>query len=422
MSEDRTEEFFGLCRSVEGSTVTPPLHRQTTELHSNVSGAATKYEGRYGNVGPAAASAQSELRDFHSTASSISKEIASTSAMLGELTQLVRRRGLFVNESTDDRVNWLVLKIKSNIEALNGRLDESQRVIARQKRSLGRTSQAGQEATNLVGQLQDEFVRATKGFKDVLQQRSDRMKETTDRRKQVFGGTDSTENERNVALLHKPPVYDSSSTPLKSMNNSMPKLDLTSGMIGNKYGDSIPAGESSSSQSHLPRPPGVSGHGGGSSMYSPDLRLRHTNSNGALGNGVPSFSGSHSSFELGGGGASPMTPLDMMRMEQEAGNEQMMQLIPDQTYLQERADAMSTVETNIVELGTIFNKLAVMVSEHRDLVQRVEDNVDDANSNINLSMATLTDTLDNLRSNRALALKVFGVLVLFIILFITFFA
>jgi syntaxin 5 len=142
-----------------------------------------------------------------------------------------------------------------------------------------------------------------------------------------------------------------------------------------------------------------------------------------MGNGgVPSFSGSHSSFELGGGGASPMTPLDMMRMEQEAGNEQMMQLIPDQTYLQERADTMAIVETNIVELGTVFNRLGVIMNEQRDLVQRVEDNVDDANSNINLSMATLTDTLDNLRTNRALFLKVFGVLVVFIILFITFFA
>lgn len=124
---------------------------------------------------------------------------------------------------------------------------------------------------------------------------------------------------------------------------------------------------------------------------------------------------------IGGGGA-PLTPLDIQRMEAESGQQEMMQLIPDQSYLQERADAMTQVETNIVELGTIFNKLAVMVSEHRELVQRVEDNVDDANDTINLSLAQLTDTLDNLRTNRALAMKVFAVVVVFIILFITFFA
>lgn len=117
----------------------------------------------------------------------------------------------------------------------------------------------------------------------------------------------------------------------------------------------------------------------------------------------------------------PLTPLDIQRMEQQDG-QQMTQLIPDQNYLRERADAMSTVESNIVELGTIFNKLAVMVSEHREMVQRVEDNVDEANTTINLSMDVLTDTLTNLRTNRALMTKIFGVLVTFIIVFIIFFA
>ena len=100
----------------------------------------------------------------------------------------------------------------------------------------------------------------------------------------------------------------------------------------------------------------------------------------------------------------------------------MMQLIPDQDYLRERADAMSTVESNIVELGTIFNKLAEMVSEHQEMVQRVEDNVDETNTNVNMSMNVLTDTLTSLRTNRALALKVFSILTLFIIFFIVFFA
>ena len=109
-------------------------------------------------------------------------------------------------------------------------------------------------------------------------------------------------------------------------------------------------------------------------------------------------------------------------MEQESSNQQSFQLIPDQTYLRERADAMSTVESNIVELGMIFNKLAVMVSEHREMVQRVDDNVEDANTHINLSMNVLTDTLTNLQTNKALFMKVFGTLVAFIILFIVFFA
>ena len=118
----------------------------------------------------------------------------------------------------------------------------------------------------------------------------------------------------------------------------------------------------------------------------------------------------------------PLTPLDIQRMETENGQQQQMQLIPDQDYLRERADAMSQVESNIVELGTIFNRLAVMVSEHKELVQRVEDNVDDANSNITLSLNTLTDTLHNLQTNRALFFKILSVLVIFIIGFVVFLA
>ncbi len=65
-----------------------------------------------------------------------------------------------------------------------------------------------------------------------------------------------------------------------------------------------------------------------------------------------------------------VSPLDMhQHMEQESGQDQMMHLIPDQDF----TDAMEQVDSNIVELGTIFNKLAVMVSEHKEMVQHVED-------------------------------------------------
>ena len=109
-------------------------------------------------------------------------------------------------------------------------------------------------------------------------------------------------------------------------------------------------------------------------------------------------------------------------MEEQSGQTQMMQLIPDQTYLRERADAMEAVETNIVELGTIFNKLAVMVNEHSEMVTRIDDDTEQASENMTLSLNTLADTLDNLRSNRALFFKVMAVLVAFIIFFVIFFA
>jgi hypothetical protein len=109
-----------------------------------------------------------------------------------------------------------VLRIKSNIESLNTKLDAANDMIQRNKRRLGRNSQAGLEASNLVGQLQEEFVNTTKGFKDVLQVRSDRIKERTDKESHLLGGVGSGndagdfQQERISLLGNKPRVYEQS--------------------------------------------------------------------------------------------------------------------------------------------------------------------------------------------------------------------
>ena len=91
-------------------------------------------------------------------------------------------------------------------------------------------------------------------------------------------------------------------------------------------------------------------------------------------------------------------------------------------YLEDRANAVGQIESHIAELGTVFNKLASMVGEHAELVQRVEDNVDDAHSNTMDGLTQLAQTLTGLRSNRGLMLKIMGILAVFIVMFITFLA
>lgn len=341
------------------------------------------------------------------------------------------------------KVNNLVLRIKSNIESLNAKLDAANDMIQRNKRRLGRNSQAGLEASNLVGQLQEEFVNTTKGFKEVLQVRSDRIKEKTDKESHLLGGAGNAEDggevqqERISLLGNKPRVYEQSASAsgvgigtgfgaggglqnnvgsgLNSFGagagaglggglSSGPTLDLTSAIMKNS--NQMQPGESTM---QLPRPYGIQNDTEVNS--STGMRLRHGNA-----------SMSSSDATLPSTSLPVYTPLDIQRMEEQSGQSQTMQLIPDQNYLRERADAMTAVESNIVELGTIFNKLAVMVNEHSEMVQRVEDNVDNANDNIMLSLGTLTDTLDNLRSNRQLFFRLMAVFVVFIVIFITFFA
>jgi syntaxin 5 len=418
MSDNRTSEFLSLARALpptaptSASLTTPP-----TSANMNAGEKASKNP------------AYAQLRSFHVTASEISREIGSTSALLKELTEMVRRKSLLQDDSAS--MNQLTIRIKGSMENLNSRLDAAATIILQQKRSLGKNSQAGQEAANLVDGLKTEFAEAAGSFKQVLQQRTENMKESDDMQRQVYGGGDDSGGDNDSGMptitLAPPRVYASSGGlgaggGLGSgggYENSFPTLDLTSGMMQ--------AGESTSSG--LPRPHGISGSfttPTGADNYNMDANGMRNRSKANDGSTLQTYSGGYSSYHRNNGqqgGGAPLTPLDIQRMEEEnVGLQQQTQLIPDQDYLRERADAMSTVETNIVELGTIFNKLAVMVNEHAEMVQRVEDNVDDANTNVNMSMTVLTDTLMALKTNRALAMRVFSILVVFIILFIIGFA
>ncbi|KAI0565706.1 Syntaxin [Gracilaria domingensis] len=88
----------------------------------------------------------------------------------------------------------------------------------------------------------------------------------------------------------------------------------------------------------------------------------------------------------------------------------------DTTYHEARADAVRQVESTIVELGQIFNQLATMVSEQGELVERIDANVDDTVSNMNAGQNQLMIYYTSIAGNRALILKVFGVLLAFLVL------
>ncbi|KAG2499457.1 hypothetical protein HYH03_002404 [Edaphochlamys debaryana] len=106
-----------------------------------------------------------------------------------------------------------------------------------------------------------------------------------------------------------------------------------------------------------------------------------------------------------------------------AQQQQQLQLMaPQDTYLSSRAEALRNVETTIVELGTIFNKLSELVAEQGELAIRIDENVEDTLSNVNAAQAQLLKYLNGLQSNRWLVLKVLGVLLVFLVLFIMFIA
>jgi len=108
MSDNRTTEFLSLARS----------------LPVTANGAQVV---RSPDKNPQSKKAYTDLRNFHLQASGISRDIASTSALLQELTTVVRHKSLFQDDS--DSVNSLVVRIKTAIENLNARLETAERSI-----------------------------------------------------------------------------------------------------------------------------------------------------------------------------------------------------------------------------------------------------------------------------------------------------
>ncbi|KAG0013375.1 cis-Golgi t-SNARE syntaxin [Entomortierella chlamydospora] len=80
-------------------------------------------------------------------------------------------------------------------------------------------------------------------------------------------------------------------------------------------------------------------------------------------------------------------------------------------YLESRSTAIESIESTLQELGGIFQQLAQMVSEQRDMVQRIDANTDDIESNVAGAQTELLKYYSYVSSNRWLMVKVFAVLI-----------
>ncbi|ORX35872.1 integral membrane protein sed5 [Kockovaella imperatae] len=98
---------------------------------------------------------------------------------------------------------------------------------------------------------------------------------------------------------------------------------------------------------------------------------------------------------------------------------QQMQLVEQQdNYIQSRSTAIESIESTIAELGQIFSQLAGMVAEQRETVQRIDADTTDIAANVSGAQRELLKYYASISSNRWLMLKIFGVLIIFFLVFI----
>ncbi|OIV96513.1 hypothetical protein TanjilG_07905 [Lupinus angustifolius] len=131
-----------------------------------------------------------------------------------------------------------------------------------------------------------------------------------------------------------------------------------------------------------------------------------------------SSSGSPSSSQL-----FPKKPVDGESQPLLQQQQQQQEMVPLQdSYMQSRAEALHNVESTIHELSNIFNQLATLVSQQGEVAIRIDENMDDTLANVEGAQGALLKYLSSISSNRWLMIKIFFVLIFFLMVFLFFVA
>ncbi|KAF4395709.1 hypothetical protein G4B88_013483 [Cannabis sativa] len=148
--------------------------------------------------------------------------------------------------------------------------------------------------------------------------------------------------------------------------------------------------------------------------------LPWSSSSNAPGSSQPSVlppNGAQASNQLRRRLAGDSPPTQQMEMSM------LQQVVPRQeNHMQSRAVALHNVESTITELSGIFTHLATMVAQQGELAIRIDDNMDESLTNVEGARSALLRNLNQISSNRWLLIKIFGVLIFFLIVFIMFVA
>ncbi|KAI6654233.1 syntaxin-5 [Oopsacas minuta] len=114
--------------------------------------------------------------------------------------------------------------------------------------------------------------------------------------------------------------------------------------------------------------------------------------------------------------------IDNSPTNSDSNQQQMFLTDQSQSFYQDRAETMESIESTVQELAQIFRQLATMIQEQEEEVLRIDQNVTDVSANVEAAHMELLKYLRSLSSGRWLMIQVFCVIVIFVIIFLIFFA
>lgn len=338
--QDRTNEFRACVESIRNRSSLPSRNAEVNQrlLQQSKTGGSKS--------------------EFTRMAGAIGKDISSTAIKLGKLAQLAKRKTLF-----DDRpveISELTFIIKQDIANINKQIAALQSYTKQRNASSATKTPEGKQIEehnhNVVMLLQSKLADTSMTFKDVLEIRTQNMKESKDRTEQF--------------------MHTTSTAATAAPSNSL--------LFANTQRQD-PMGDGTAIPSRL------------------DTKGK--------GRATPQSNGDILALDLGAAEEGTMGGGSDAFMQ--------MQLVEQQdSYIQSRSTAIESIESTIAELGQIFTQLAQMVAEQRETVQRIDADTVDIASNVSGAQRELLKYYANISNNRWLMLKVFGVLIVFFLIFI----
>lgn len=89
-------------------------------------------------------------------------------------------------------------------------------------------------------------------------------------------------------------------------------------------------------------------------------------------------------------------------------------------YYQDRSNAVQHIEKAMNDLVSMFNKVSEMVYRQRNVVERISDDTDISYQNITMGTDEIRKLKEDVKDNRKLIMKIFGIILVFVVVYIVF--
>ena len=92
----------------------------------------------------------------------------------------------------------------------------------------------------------------------------------------------------------------------------------------------------------------------------------------------------------------------------------------ENTYYQERSTAVHQIEKLMGEMSTMFNRISMMIHRQGETIERIDNDTEISLTNVKLAENEVLKLKDDMKSNRKLLVKVFLIIIVFVVVYILF--